>query len=71
MASRLLVVAVDTEEEGTWGREKVPGAERSSTVANIEALPRLHRVLDPLGVTPCYLVDYPVASDRAAVGFLR
>ncbi len=60
---RLLVV-VDTEEEFDWERD----FDRASTsVTAMRHLGRAQRVFDERGVTPTYVVDYPVASQEEGV----
>jgi hypothetical protein len=58
-----LVVTVDTEEEGRWSAS-YPAF--GNTCLNVSRLPRIHRIFTQLGVTPTYLVDYPVAADPEA-----
>ncbi|MBV8613819.1 MAG: hypothetical protein JOY66_08615, partial [Acetobacteraceae bacterium] len=52
-----LYVVVDTEEEFDWS---APFSRRETRVSNIAAQERAHSVLEPYGVRPVYLVDYPV-----------
>jgi hypothetical protein len=59
-----LVVTVDTEEEGLWSSSY---RERGNSCCNIGELPRVHEIFARLGVRPTYLVDYPVATDGAAL----
>lgn len=56
-----LCVVVDTEEEFDWNAPFDRTAVAVSATADIW---RLQRVLEPLGVTPTYVVDYPIASTR-------
>jgi hypothetical protein len=64
----LLVVSIDTEEEGLWsGRYRAS----QNSCRNVERLPRVHAVFERLGVIPTYLVDYPVAADHTAGSILR
>ena len=55
----LLVVVVDTEEEFDWGR---PLARENTGVTAMRHQERAHRIFDRYGVTPTYVIDYPVAS---------
>ncbi|HEV2866980.1 MAG TPA: polysaccharide deacetylase family protein [Allosphingosinicella sp.] len=67
MAPELLIV-VDTEEEFDWSK---PFSRESTSTASIPAQARAHEIYDRFGVVPTYVVDYPVAADPAAAGFLR
>lgn len=67
MTAQLLVV-VDTEEEFDWTR---PFSRSATSTRSIPAQALAHEIFDPLGVVPTYVVDYPVATDPAAVSFLR
>jgi hypothetical protein len=62
-----LLIVVDTEEEFDW---TAPFSRDSRTTASIPAQARAHEIYDRLGVVPTYVVDYPVATDPAAVAFL-
>jgi hypothetical protein len=62
-----LLVVVDTEEEFDW---TAPFSRDSRATTAIPAQARAHEIYDRLGVVPTYVVDYPVASDPAAVAFL-
>ena len=63
-----LMVVVDTEEEFDWSR---PLARDNVAVTNIAAQARAHAVFDRYGLRPVYVIDYPAATDPAAVGPLR
>ena len=65
---RRFLVFVDTEEEFDWTQPRRRDATATTAVA---ALPTAHRYLAGHGIAPTYLVDYPVASDPAAVAVLR
>jgi hypothetical protein len=56
-----MFVIVDTEEEFDWN---APLARENTAVGAMRYVERLQSVLDPLDVTPTYVVDYPVASQR-------
>src|SRR5712692_3457725 len=60
-----LIVSIDTEED-SWRP-----ARTGITVENIRELPRLHRVLERLGVRPTYFVTYQVAIRPWAAEILR
>lgn len=62
-AGRLLVVTIDTEEEGRWGG----GYPRDgNTCANIRWLEKLQPLRDEFGLRATYLVTDPVARDPEA-----
>jgi hypothetical protein len=58
-----LCVVVDTEEEFDWNAPLDRNVVGVSAAAEIW---RLQRVLEPLGVKPTYVVDYPIATTREA-----
>ncbi|MFG0332206.1 MAG: WalW protein, partial [Maioricimonas sp. JB049] len=64
----VLIVTVDTEEEGLWG-----GRYRATenTVENIQSVPLFQEVCDRYGIRPTYLVDTPVIEDDRAAGVLQ
>lgn len=54
-----LLVVIDTEEEFDWNA----GPDRSAT--GVSAMAHIHRVqdlFDEYGIVPCYVIDYPIAS---------
>jgi hypothetical protein len=63
-----LLIVVDTEEEFDWNS---PFSRDATATRSIPAQARAHEIYDPLGIVPTYVVDYPVATDPEAVGFLR
>ena len=63
-----LIVVVDTEEEFDW---TAPVARENVATTSIPAQARAHEIYDRLGVVPTYVIDYPVATDPAAVAFLK
>ncbi len=64
----LLCVIVDTEEEFDWSK---PLSRANRSVATIPAQARAQDVFAEFGIVPTYVVDYPVAADPEAAGFLR
>ena len=58
-----LFVVVDTEEEFDWD---APFARENTSVTAIAEVGRLQAVLEPHGLKPTYVVDYPVASTPAS-----
>ena len=61
-----LIVTIDTEED-SWGDFE----HQRYTLQNIERIPLLQDLLDQYGVTPTYLITYPVAIDGRASSILR
>lgn len=56
-----LIVVIDTEEEFNWNKP----ADRSSTsVAAMQYINRVQDIFDDYGITPCYVIDYPIASQE-------
>lgn len=64
----LLLVVIDTEEEFDWRR---PHARENTSVTAIAAQGLAQEIFTRYGITPTYVVDYPVASSPAAVKALR
>ena len=64
----ILFMVVDTEEEFDW---RAPFSRASTGVRAIAALDGLHRVIDPLGIRPTYVIDYPVATKPEAFDVIR
>jgi hypothetical protein len=55
-----LMVVIDTEEEFDWSKEF------SRSNASVKAMRHIERVqvlFDRYGITPVYVVDYPIVSD--------
>lgn len=63
-----LLIIVDTEEEFDWTK---PFARENVATTAIPAQARAHEIYDRFGIVPTYVIDHPVASDPAAVAFLR
>lgn len=56
----LLQVVIDTEEEFDWSK----GPDRSKiSVKHLQQLHLVQDIFEQYGLKPCYVVDYPVASD--------
>lgn len=64
----LLLVVIDTEEEFDWSR---PHSRDNTSVTAIAAQRRAQELFTRHGIVPTYVIDYPVASDPAAVDALR
>ncbi len=58
-----LFVIVDTEEEFDWS---APFARENVSVTAIQEVGRLQDVVEPYGLKPTYVVDYPVAATPAS-----
>lgn len=63
-----LLVVVDTEEEFDWAQ---PFSRSNTATRSIPAQAAVQPIYDRFGVVPTYVIDYPVATDPAAVAFLR
>lgn len=68
MTAPELIVIVDTEEEFDWS---APFSRDSTSTRSIPAQARAHEIYEHFGVVPTYVIDYPVATDPAAVAFLE
>ena len=64
----MLVVVVDTEEEFDWSK---PVARDNVSVNAMGSIDRIQSVFDDYGITPVYVIDYPVASHKDGYGHLR
>jgi hypothetical protein len=67
-ARPMLLVVVDTEEEFDWS---APFSRDATATTAIEAQERAHAVLDPFGIRPTYVIDYPVATAPRASKVVR
>lgn len=65
---RRFMLFVDTEEEFDWSR---PTTREATATTAILALPEAHRRFRGHGISPTYLVDYPVADSADCVAALR
>ncbi|WP_305966994.1 polysaccharide deacetylase family protein [Marinobacter salsuginis] len=54
-----LIVVIDTEEEFDWTAEPDSNANQVSAMAYID---RVQSIFNEYGIRPCYVIDYPVAS---------
>jgi hypothetical protein len=61
------VLTVDTEEEFDWGKDF---ARDGFGTQHLTAIPRFQTLCSKFGVTPCYLVDYPIVEDAKGVALL-
>jgi hypothetical protein len=62
-----LAIVVDTEEEFDWRR---PFSRENVSTASVPAQALAHEIYDCFGVTPTYVIDYPIAVDPAARSLL-
>ena len=58
-----LIVVIDTEEEFDWNK---PVDRNSTSVAAMQYINRVQDIFDDYGITPCYVIDYPIASQEAS-----
>ena len=63
-----LVVVIDTEEEFDWNAEPDAGATRVSAMAHID---RAQNIFNEYGIRPCYVIDYPIASQSQGYSVLK
>lgn len=59
-----LIVVVDTEEEFDWTKTVSP---KDTGVGSMAHIHLVQEIFDEYGITPCYVVDYPIISQ--SVGF--
>lgn len=67
MAPRLIVV-VDTEAEFDWNEVPDASANQVEAVQNIHLV---QKIFDQYGITPCYVLDYPIATQKESVDIFR
>lgn len=58
------IVTVDTEEEFDWTQ---PLGRTGHGLSHVPRLARFQQFCEGMGVAPIYLIDYPIATDAAAV----
>lgn len=58
------IVTVDTEEEFDWTQ---PLGRTGHGLSHVPRLARFQQFCEGMGVAPVYLIDYPIATDAAAV----
>lgn len=59
-----MLLTVDTEEEFDWN---APFQREGHGLSHVAAIPRFQAFCERLGISPVYLVDWPIATDPAAV----
>ena len=67
LGSPRFVLTVDTEEEFDWSK---PFARDGFGTTHMRAVPRFQALCDDHGITPCYLVDYPIIEDAYGADLL-
>ena len=65
---RRFTVSIDTEEEFDWGKPFTRGPHGTGHGSRF---PDIQRLLGGAGVTPLYLIDYPIADDPRCTEQLR
>ena len=63
-----LLVVIDTEEEFDWSVLPTMG---SRSVQAIREIHRVQAIFDEYEITPCYVVDYPIASQQEGIDHLK
>jgi hypothetical protein len=63
-----LIVVIDTEEEFDWTSK--PSRETTS-VSAMREIYKIQNILDEYNLTPCYVVDYPIASKKEGYEILK
>ena len=63
-----LLVVVDTEEEFDWSAPPDAGA---NAVTAMDHIDRVQDIFNEYGITPCYVIDYPIASKPGGYQKLR
>ena len=56
-----LIVVIDTEEEFDWN---APADRTATGVSAMDSIYRVQDIFDSYGITPCYVIDYPVVSQE-------
>ena len=56
-----LLVVIDTEEEFDWNK---PVSRESTSVSSMNYIDRVQDIFDDYGIRPCYVIDYPIASQE-------
>jgi len=63
-----LIVVIDTEEEFDWGD---PVDRNQTGVTAMDYIYRVQDIFDEYGIVPCYVVDYPVVSQKSGCRALQ
>ena len=54
-----LIVVIDTEEEFDWSQSF---SRTNTSVQSMKWIDRVQTIFDSYGITPVYVIDYPIAS---------
>ena len=63
-----LIVVIDTEEEFDWN---APADRAKTGVTAMDSIYRVQDIFDEYGIVPCYVIDYPVASQEEGYRALK
>jgi len=63
-----LIVVVDTEEEFNWS---APPNKESNSIQSIREIYRVQNIFNEYGIVPCYVIDYPIASQKEGIDHLK
>lgn len=63
-----LIVVIDTEEEFDWSADPDPAKTGVQAMSHID---RVQSIFNEYGIRPCYVIDYPVASQAAGTSLLK
>ncbi len=63
-----LIVVIDTEEEFNWNK---PVERNSTSVESMQYINRVQDIFDEYGIKPCYVIDYPIASQKSSASVLK
>jgi teichuronic acid biosynthesis glycosyltransferase TuaC len=63
-----LLLVIDTESEFVWSKGV---AADHGAVRSIERLPEAQAIFERYGITPCYVLDYPVATGKVSSRIMR
>lgn len=64
---RYFIVTIDTESDNLWDDFFV----RNISLKNLREIPRLQSLFAKLKVRPCYLITYPVATDKYCISMFK
>lgn len=63
-----LIVVIDTEEEFDW---RQPVARTNTSVVHMEWISRCQDIFNEYRIKPCYVIDYPIASQHIGRSLLK
>lgn len=64
----LLQVVIDTEEDFDWN---APPDRQQTSVDSMNYIDRVQDIFNDYGIVPCYVIDYPIASQEDGVRLLK